>query len=46
MAKPKLDGELRSLIQPFLQPPKPIGRDTRDGKPPEDRAVLTGILFL
>lgn len=44
MAKPLLTDELWALIQPHLpeRPPKPKG-----GRPPlEDRAVLTGILFV
>ena len=46
MAKPILDDELWALIEPLLPPPK--ARRTRypGRKPLDDRAVLTGILFI
>jgi len=46
MAKLILDDELWALIEPLLPPPK--ARRTRypGRKPLDDRAVLTGILFV
>jgi transposase len=46
MAKPILDDELWALIEPLLPPPKL--RQTRypGRKPLDNRAVLTGILFV
>jgi transposase len=46
MAKPILDDELWSLIQPLLPPPKPRRTRYSGRKPLDDRAVLTGILFV
>ncbi|AIO66116.1 hypothetical protein DM82_4436 [Burkholderia oklahomensis] len=46
MAKPILDDELWSLIQPLLPPPKPRRTRYPGRKPLDDRAVLTGILFV
>jgi len=46
MAKPILDDELWSLIQPLLPPPKPHRTRYPGRKPLDDRAVLTGILFV
>ncbi|MBW8837050.1 MAG: IS5 family transposase [Burkholderia sp.] len=46
MAKPILDDELWTLIQPLLPPPKPRRPRYPGRKPLDDRAVLTGILFV
>ncbi|KGS01528.1 transposase [Burkholderia savannae] len=46
MAKPLLDDQLWSLIQPLLPPPKPRRTRHPGRKPLDDRAVLTGILFV
>ncbi|VWC50972.1 transposase [Burkholderia lata] len=46
MAKPILDDELWSLIQPLLPPPKPRRTRYPGRKPLDDRAVLIGILFV
>lgn len=46
MAKPILDDELWSLIQPLLSAPKPRRTRYPGRKPLDDRAVLTGILFV
>jgi transposase len=46
MAKPILDAELWTLIQPLLPPPKPRRPRYPGRKPLDDRAVLTGILFV
>ncbi|MET3633181.1 transposase [Burkholderia sp. 572] len=46
MAKPILDDELWSLIQPLLTPPKPRRTRYPERKPLDDRTVLTGILFV
>jgi transposase len=46
MAKPILDDELWALIEPLLPPPK-LRRTRYPGrKPLNNRAVLTGILFV
>ena len=46
MAKPILDDELWALIEPLLPPPK-LRRHRYPGrKPLDNRAVLTGILFV
>src|ERR1700724_178842 len=46
MAKPILDDELWALIEPLLPPPKPR-RSRYPGRTPlDDRALLTGILFI
>jgi transposase len=46
MAKPILDDELWALIEPLLPPPK-VRRARYPGrKPLDDRALLTGILFI
>lgn len=46
MAKPILDDELWALIQPLLPPAKPRRARYPGRKPLEDRALLTGILFV
>jgi transposase len=46
MAKPILDDELWTLIQPFLPPAKPRRARYPGRKPLDDRIVLTGILFV
>ncbi|AUT65077.1 IS5 family transposase [Paraburkholderia terrae] len=46
MAKPILDDELWALIDPLLPPPKPRRSRYPGRKPLDDRAVLTGILFI
>ncbi|WP_150778012.1 IS5 family transposase [Pandoraea sputorum] len=46
MAKPILDDELWAIIQPLLPPPKPRRARYPGRKPLDDRAVLTGILFV
>lgn len=46
MAKPILDDELWSLIEPLLPRPKPRRTRYPGCKPLDDRAVLTGILFV
>ena len=46
MAKPILDDELWALIEPLLPPPKPRRSRYSGRKPLDDRAVLTGILFI
>ncbi|WP_143010778.1 IS5 family transposase [Cupriavidus necator] len=46
MAKPILDDELWALIQPLLPPPKARRARYPGRKPLDDRAVLTGILFV
>ncbi|MDR6208014.1 transposase [Paraburkholderia graminis] len=46
MAKPILDDEFWTLIQPLLPPPKPRRPRYPGRKPLDDRAVLTGILFV
>lgn len=46
MAKPILDDELWTLIQPLLPPPKPRRMRYPGRKPLDDRVVLTGILFV
>src|SRR5580698_11654527 len=46
MAKPILDDELWTLIQPLLPPPKPRRPRYPGRKPLDDRAVLTGIVFV
>ncbi len=46
MAKPILDDELWALIEPLLPPPKPRRSRYPGRKPLDDRAVLTGILFI
>lgn len=46
MAKPILDDELWSLIKPLLPTPKERRARYPGRKPLDDRAVLTGILFV
>ena len=46
MAKPMLDDELWELIEPLLPPPKPRRWRHPGRKPLENRAVLTGILYV
>lgn len=46
MAKPVLDDELWSLIEPLLPPPKPRRFKFPGRKPLDRRQVLTGILFV
>jgi transposase len=46
MAKPILDDELWALIEPLLPPPKPRRSRYPARKPLNDRALLTGILFI
>ena len=46
MAKPLLDDGLWALIQPLLPPPKPRRFRFPGRKPVEDRAALTGIVFV
>jgi transposase len=46
MAKPLLDDELWSLIEPLLPPPKPRRMKFPGRKPLDRRKVLTGILFV
>ena len=46
MAKPLLDDELWALIEPLLPPPKPRRARYPGRKPLDNRAVLTGILFV
>lgn len=46
MAKPILDDELWALIEPLLPPPKPRRVRYPGRKPLDNRAVLTGILFV
>jgi len=46
MAKPLLDDELWSVIEPLLPPPKPRRFRYPGRKPLDRRKVLTGILFV
>ncbi len=46
MAKPVLDDALWGLIEPLLPPPKRRRRKHPGRKPLDNRAVLTGILFV
>jgi transposase len=46
MAKPILDDGLWQIIKPLLPPPKRRRRRHPGRKPLDDRAVLTGILFV
>lgn len=46
MAKPILDDDLWALIEPLLPPPKQRRARYPGRKPLDDRAVLTGILFV
>ena len=46
MAKPILDDELWALIEPLLPPPRPRRHRYPGRKPLDNRAVLTGILFI
>ncbi|MGF6658537.1 transposase [Paraburkholderia atlantica] len=46
MAKPLLDDELWALIEPLLPPRKPRRSRYPGRKPLDDRALLTGILFI
>ncbi|CAD6562532.1 hypothetical protein LMG28727_07772 [Paraburkholderia kirstenboschensis] len=46
MAKPILDDELWALIEPLLPHPKPRRTRYPGRKPLDNRAVLTGILFV
>ncbi|QCP54114.1 IS5 family transposase [Trinickia violacea] len=46
MARPILDDDLWALIEPLLPPPKPRRSRYPGRKPLDNRAVLTGILFI
>ena len=46
MARPILDDDLSALIEPLLPPPKPRRSRHPGRKPLDNRAVLTGILFI
>ena len=46
MAKALVDDDLWALIEPLLPPAKPRRSKYPGRKPLEDRAVLTGILFV
>jgi transposase len=46
MAKPILDDELWALIAPLLPPPKPRRERYPGRKPLDNRATLTGLLFV
>lgn len=46
MAKPILNDELWGLIKPLLPEAKPRRTKYPEHKPLDDRAVLTGILFV
>lgn len=46
MAKALLDDDLWALIEPLLPPAKPRRSKYPGRKPLDDRAVLTGILFV
>ena len=46
MAKPLVDDVLWDIIQPLLPPPKPRRRRYPGRRPLDDRATLTGILFV
>ena len=46
MAKPILDERVWKLIEPLLPPPKPPRFRYLGRKPGENRAALTGILFV
>jgi len=46
MAKPILDDKLWAIIGPLLPPPKPRRKRNPGRKPLDNRAVLTGILFV
>ena len=46
MAKPILDDELWGIIEPLLPPPKPRRERFPGRKPIDNRAALTGILFV
>jgi transposase len=46
MAKSILDDELWALIEPLLPPPKPRRSRYPGRKPLDNRALLTGILFI
>ena len=46
MAKPILDDALWEIIEPLLPPPKPRRFRYPGRKPVENRAALTGILFV
>jgi len=46
MAKALLDDDLWALIEPLLPPAKPRRNKYPGRKPLNDRAVLTGILFV
>ena len=46
MARPILDDKLWKLIEPLLPPPKPRRFRYPGRKPVENRAALTGILFV
>jgi transposase len=46
MARPILDDDLWALIEPLLPPPKPQRSRHPGRKPLDNRAVLTGILFI
>ena len=46
MAKPILDDELWALLEPLLPPPKARRSRYPGRKPLDDRALLTGILFI
>lgn len=46
MAKPILDDDLWTLIEPMLPPPKPRRSRYPGRKPIDNRRVLTGVLFV
>jgi transposase len=46
MARPILNDELWKLVEPLLPPPKKRRRLNPGRKPKDNRAVLTGILFV
>lgn len=46
MTKPLVDDDLWALIEPLLPPPKPRPYRHPGRKPKQDRAVLTGIIFI
>lgn len=46
MAKPIIDDELWTLIEPLLPPPKPRREKNPGRLPVSNRAALTGILFV
>uniref|UniRef100_UPI002B060407 transposase n=1 Tax=Burkholderia alba TaxID=2683677 RepID=UPI002B060407 len=46
MTRAILDDDLWALIEPLLPPPKPRRSGYPGRKPLDNRAVLTGILFI